>query len=99
MQKLADICIRRPIFATMIVLALVVSGVTGYLHLNVDRSPSVDLPSIFINTQVPGASPVEMETLVSHLIEENVNTAEGIEELRSISSFGNSVNMAAGYAA
>ena len=91
MQKLADICIRRPIFATMIVLALVVSGATGYLHLNVDRSPAVDLPTIFINTQVPGASPVEMETLVSYLIEENVNTAEGIEELRSISSFGNSV--------
>ncbi|HZO86037.1 MAG TPA: efflux RND transporter permease subunit, partial [Verrucomicrobiae bacterium] len=58
MQKLADICIRRPIFATMIVLALVVSGATGYLHLNVDRSPSVELPSVFVNTQVPGASPV-----------------------------------------
>ena len=91
MQKLADICIRRPIFATMIVLALVVSGATGYLHLNVDRSPSVELPSVFVNTQVPGASPVEMETLVSYPVEEAVNTAESIEELRSISSFGNSI--------
>jgi hydrophobe/amphiphile efflux-1 (HAE1) family protein len=91
MQKLADICIRRPVFATMIVLALVVSGATGYLHLNVDRSPSVELPSIFINTQVPGASPVEMETLVSYQVEETINTAEGIDELRSISSFGNSI--------
>src|SRR5688572_17921739 len=91
MQKLADICIRRPVFATMIVLALVVSGATGYLHLNVDRSPSVELPSVYVNTQIPGASPVEMETLVSYPIEETVNTAEGIEELRSISSFGNSI--------
>lgn len=91
MQKLADICIRRPVFATMIVLALVVSGFTGYLHLNVDRSPQVELPSVYISTQIPGASPVEMETLVSHQIEETVNTAEGIEELRSISAFGNSV--------
>ena len=91
MQKLADICIRRPVFATMIVLALVVSGFTGYLHLNVDRSPYVELPSVFVNTQVPGASPVEMETLVSYPVEETVNTAEGIEELRSISSFGNSI--------
>ena len=91
MQKLADISIRRPIFATMIIMALVVSGATGYLHLNVDRSPSVELPSIYVNTQVPGASPVEMETLVSYPIEETVNTAEGIEELRSISAFGNSI--------
>ncbi len=91
MQKLADICIRRPVFAAMIVLALVVSGYTGYLHLNVDRSPAVDLPTVYINTQVPGASPMEMETLVSQLVEENVNTAEGIDELRSISAHGSSV--------
>ena len=44
MQKLAEICIRRPVFATMIVLSLVVVGAAGFFRLGVDRFPSVDLP-------------------------------------------------------
>src|SRR5690349_12283154 len=90
MRKLADICIRRPVFASMIVLALVVVGATAYFKLGVDRLPSVDLPSVTIRTSLPGASPEEMETLVSEVIEEAVNTVEGIDELRSISAQGNS---------
>lgn len=88
MQTLAAISIRRPVFATMIVLALVVVGATGFMHLGVDRTPSVEVPTIYISTRLPGASPVEMETLVAQLIEENVNTIEGIDELRSISNYG-----------
>jgi hydrophobic/amphiphilic exporter-1 (mainly G- bacteria), HAE1 family len=88
MQTLAAISIRRPVFATMIVLALVVVGATGFMHLGVDRTPSVEIPTIYISTRLPGASPVEMETLVAQLIEENVNTVEGIDELRSITSYG-----------
>jgi HAE1 family hydrophobic/amphiphilic exporter-1 len=90
MQKLAEISIRRPVFATMIVMALVVVGATGYFKLGVDRSPPVDIPTVFVSTRLPGASPVEMESLVSQLIEENVNTVEGITELRSIAFPGNS---------
>ena len=90
MQKLAEICIRRPVFATMIILALVVVGAAGYFHLGVDRSPPVDVPTIFISTRLPGASPVEMESLISQPIEESVNTVEGITELRSISGVGQS---------
>lgn len=88
MQKLADISIRRPVFATMIIMALVVVGITGYLHLGVDRTPSVDIPTIYIYTRLPGASAVEMETLVVQRIEETVNTVEGIDDLRSISNYG-----------
>ncbi|MBI3414563.1 MAG: efflux RND transporter permease subunit [Verrucomicrobia bacterium] len=88
MQKLAEVSIRRPVFASMIVLALVVVGATGYFHLNVDRTPAVDLPTVFITTTLPGASPVEMESLVAQRIEERVNTVEGIAELRSISGVG-----------
>jgi len=84
MQKLAEICIRRPVFATMIVMTLVVVGIAGYVHLGVDRFPSVDLPTVRIMTRLPGASPAEMESLVSQPIEEVVNTIEGIRELRSI---------------
>ena len=63
MQKLAEICIRRPVFATMIVMSLVVVGIAGYLHLGVDRFPSVDIPVVRINANMPGASPEEMELL------------------------------------
>jgi HAE1 family hydrophobic/amphiphilic exporter-1 len=90
MQKLAEISIRRPVFATMIVMALVVVGAAGYFKLGVDRTPPVDLPSVFVSTRLPGASPAEMESLVAQPIEEVVNTVEGITELRSISGQGNS---------
>jgi hydrophobe/amphiphile efflux-1 (HAE1) family protein len=90
MQKLAEISIRRPVFASMIVLALVVVGATGYFKLGVDRSPPVDVPTVFISTRLPGASPAEMESLVAQPIEEVVNTVEGITELRSISGIGSS---------
>ena len=90
MQKLAEVCIKRPIFAAMIVLALVVVGAASYFRLGVDRFPSVDLPTVRIQTVLPGASPEEIETQVSQRIEEAVNTVEGINELRSISGQGRS---------
>ena len=94
MQKLAEICIRRPVFASMIVLALVVVGTASYFRLGVDRFPSVDLPNVSIRTTLPGASPEEVETVVSQPIEEIVNTVQGIEELRSISGQGTSAVIA-----
>jgi hydrophobic/amphiphilic exporter-1 (mainly G- bacteria), HAE1 family len=90
MQQLAEICIRRPVFACMIIMALVVVGATGYFHLNVDRSPTVDLPTVFVSTMLPGASPMEMESLVAQRLEENINTVEGITEMRSFSGVGRS---------
>jgi HAE1 family hydrophobic/amphiphilic exporter-1 len=87
-QKLAEICIRRPVFASMIALSLVVVGVAGYLNLDVDRFPSVDLPTVRVSTRLPGASPAEMESLVAQPIEEALNTIEGIRELRSVNGAG-----------
>lgn len=94
MQKLAEISIRRPIFAAMIILALVVVGATSYFRLGVDRFPQVDLPTVAVRTSLPGASPEEMETLVSEIVEESVNTVAGIRELRSISGESNSIVIA-----
>src|SRR6266550_3200655 len=94
MQKLAEICIRRPVFAAMIVLSLVVVGSASYFKLGVDRFPSVDLPTVSVRTNLPGASPEEMETLVSQRIEEVVNTVDGIDNLRSVSVQGNSIVLA-----
>jgi hydrophobic/amphiphilic exporter-1 (mainly G- bacteria), HAE1 family len=90
MQKLAEICIRRPVFASMIVLALVVVGAAGYSQLGVDRYPSVDLPTVTVRTQLPGAAPEEVESLITQEVEEVVNTVDGIDELRSVSGPGTS---------
>ncbi|MBI3853585.1 MAG: efflux RND transporter permease subunit [Verrucomicrobia bacterium] len=88
MQKLAEICIRRPVFATMIVMTLVVVGAASYLKLGVDRFPSVDLPTVRVFTRLPGASPAEMESQIAQPIEEALNTIEGIKELRSVNGSG-----------
>ena len=91
MQKLAAVCIRRPIFAAMIVLSLVVVGAAAWFRLGVDRFPAVDLPTIIIRTLLPGASTEEVEILVSKRLEEAVNAVQGIEELRSITGPGASI--------
>ena len=90
MQKLAEICIRRPVFAAMIILSLVVVGAASYFRLGVDRFPSVDVPTVSVRTGLPGASPEEVESLLTQPIEDAVNTVDGIDELRSISSQGQS---------
>jgi len=89
-QKLAEICIRRPVFAAMIVLGLVVVGAASYFRLQIDRNPKIDLPSVTVRTNLPGASPEEIETQISQVMEEAVNTVEGIIELRSFSQSGSS---------
>jgi HAE1 family hydrophobic/amphiphilic exporter-1 len=94
MQKLAEISIRRPIFAAMIILALVVVGAASYGRLGVDRFPSVDLPTVSVRTTLPGASTEETEAQVSEVIEEVVNTVEGVQELRSITSGSTSLVIA-----
>ena len=94
MQKLAEICIRRPVFATMLVLGLVVVGAASYFRLGVDRFPAVDLPVVQVRTTLPGGAPEDVETEISEEIEEAVNTVEGISELRSISGNGTSLVIA-----
>jgi HAE1 family hydrophobic/amphiphilic exporter-1 len=90
MKRLAAICIDRPVFATMIVLALVVSGGASYFRLGIDRFPRVDLPQIAVRTTLPNASVEETEVRISQPIEEAVNTVEGITELRSVTGSGTS---------
>ena len=94
MRRLAAICIERPVFAAMLILCLVVVGLASYVRLGVDRFPAMDLPSVFVRTTLPGASPEEMEVLVSQPLEEAINTVQGIDELRSISGPGSSIVIA-----
>jgi HAE1 family hydrophobic/amphiphilic exporter-1 len=88
MQKLAEVCIKRPVFATMLIMAFVVVGAASWFRLGVDRFPSVDLPTVSVRVELPGASTEEMETLVAQKLEEQINTIQGIQELRSISGTG-----------
>jgi HAE1 family hydrophobic/amphiphilic exporter-1 len=87
---LAEICVRRPVFALMLILALVVAGVAAFPGLGVDRFPNMDLPTVYVRTSYPGAAAEEVESEVSQVIEDAVATVAGIEELRSISSDGSS---------
>ncbi|HEV2845534.1 MAG TPA: efflux RND transporter permease subunit, partial [Thermoanaerobaculia bacterium] len=86
MQKLAELCVRRPVFATVLILAFVVVGAFSYMQLGVDRFPDVDFPFVTITTVLPGAAPEEVETEITDKIEEVVNTISGIEEMFSTSS-------------
>src|SRR5215467_2309260 len=78
----------------MIVLSLVVVGTAGFFKLGVDRFPSVDLPTVSVRITLPGASPQEVESLVTQQVEEVVNTVDGISELRSVSGQGTSIVIA-----
>ncbi|MDO8432663.1 MAG: efflux RND transporter permease subunit [Candidatus Binatus sp.] len=80
---LADLCVRRPVFATMFVGVLVVLGWFSYMRLGVDLFPKVDVPMVMITTFLPGAAPEETEARVTKPLEEAINTVSGIDELRS----------------
>ena len=88
MNFLASICIRRPVFATVLTLVFLVFGVVGYLNLGLDRFPKVDFPIITVTTRLTGMAPEDVETGITDKIEEAVNTTSGIDELRSVSSEG-----------
>ena len=83
-----DVCIRRPVFTAMLVIAPIVLGLSAYPRLGVDLFPNVDLPLVTVTTTLRGASVEEMETGVTKPIEEIVNTVSGIEQLRSTTKEG-----------
>jgi len=88
MQWLAALCVRRPVFATVLILAVCVVGLVGYLKLGVDRFPKVDFPTVTITTRLPGSAPNEVESEITDKIEEAINTISGIDEMRSVSAEG-----------
>jgi hydrophobic/amphiphilic exporter-1 (mainly G- bacteria), HAE1 family len=91
LQWLAENCVKRPVFALMLTMAMVVAGAVAYRQLGVDRFPQMDLPTIAVSTIYPGASPYEIESEISQPLEDAVATVAGIDELRSISSEGQSL--------
>ncbi|MBI4475478.1 MAG: efflux RND transporter permease subunit [Acidobacteria bacterium] len=90
-MKLAEVCVKRPVFATMLVMTFVVLGVFSYTRLGVDLFPKIDLPTVTVRTVIPGASPEEVESQITKPIEEVINTISGIDELRSTTLEGVSI--------
>jgi HAE1 family hydrophobic/amphiphilic exporter-1 len=87
-MKLADVSIRRPVFAFMMTAAIVVLGIASYYQLGLDLMPKTDFPMVVVRTSLPGASAEEIETQITKPVEEVVNTIAGIDELRSSSQQG-----------
>ncbi len=83
---LADTSVRRPIFATMVIVALIVFGFVSLGMIGIDLMPDVEIPVVTITTILPGADPETVEVEVTDVIEEAVNSIDGINSLRSISS-------------
>ena len=88
---LSDVSIKRPVFATMMMVALVVLGVVSYGRLAVDEYPDVTYPIVIAQTSYPGASPEVMMREVSKPIEEALNTVQGLREITSTSFEGSSL--------
>jgi len=86
--KISEVCIRRPIFTSMMILALVVFGAVSFWKIGVDLFPDVDFPVVTVTVPYPGADPETVETEVTDKIEEAVNTISGIKTLRSESLEG-----------
>ena len=85
---LAETSIKRPVFATMFITALVVLGLVSYPEIGVDLYPKIDFPIVSINTQLRGASPEIMDIDVTDKIEEVINTINGVKTITSSSLEG-----------
>ncbi|MBM3236330.1 efflux RND transporter permease subunit [Candidatus Poribacteria bacterium] len=89
-MNLSDIAIKRPITTFMVFIAIVIVGVFSLSRLSIDLMPDVEFPSLTVSTSYPGASPKEVETLITEPMERAVSTVQNIEEVRSTSSEGQS---------
>jgi HAE1 family hydrophobic/amphiphilic exporter-1 len=87
---LTNISVRHPVFATMVMVAIMVFGISAYQSLPIEQNPDVDFPIVAVLTPYTGASPEAVESEVTQPIEEAVNTLAGVESVGSTSSAGHS---------
>src|SRR6476620_5899267 len=85
------VSLKNPVFATMVMLAIVVLGLFSYDRLKVDQFPNIEFPVVVVTAEYPGASPEIVESEVTNKIEEGVNSVAGINSLTSRSYEGQSV--------
>ena len=87
-MNLPQLCIRRPVMTTLVMLALLVFGVVAYPQLPVNELPNVDFPTISISASLPGASPETMASAVATPLEAQLSTIAGISQMSSTSALG-----------
>ena len=87
-MKISETSIARPVLASMMILSLVVFGLASYSRMGVNLFPDVDFPIVTVTVPYEGADPETVETEVTDVIEEAVNTISGIKTLRSESTEG-----------
>lgn len=92
-MNLTEISLKRPVFATVIILALVVLGMFSYKSLNVDEYPDVEIPVVGITVTYNGASPEQIESKVTKKVEEAVSAVSGVEHISSTITEGQSLTI------
>ena len=90
---LSELCVRRPVFATMLVTSLVVLGIFSFRDLGVDLFPKADPATVNVRLQLPGASPDEMMTSVVMPMENALSGIAGIDQLQANVQAGGSANI------
>lgn len=86
-----QVSLKNPVFATMVMLAIVVLGLFSYQRMQVDQFPNIDFPVVVVTADYPGASPEIVESEVTKKIEEGVNSIAGINALTSRSFEGQAI--------
>ncbi len=84
-MKIAEFSIKRPVFATVLNLMIVLLGLVAYDRLAVREYPNIDVPVVTVKTTYPGASAQIMETQVTKLLEDSISGIEGVDFITSIS--------------
>ncbi|MGC8794640.1 MAG: efflux RND transporter permease subunit, partial [Bryobacteraceae bacterium] len=88
-MRLTEICVERPVFASMLILFITVLGVFSFFQLGVDLFPRSDPATVFVRVRLPGASPEEMVSQVVMPLEEAIASVSGIDEMRAMVTEGN----------
>ncbi len=87
-MSLPELCIRRPVMTTLVMLGILLAGGMAYFKLPVSDLPNVDFPTIAVSAQLPGASPETMASSVATPLEKQFSTIAGIDSMTSVSSLG-----------
>lgn len=89
-MSLSDVSIKRPVFALVMSIILVIFGIVGFSYLQIREYPSIDPPIVTVSTNFPGANSDVIETQITEVLEQSINGIEGIRTLTSTSREGNS---------
>lgn len=88
MTELPRISIEKPVFAWMLMSAIIIFGAIGFFRLGVSQFPDVDLPIVSVNISLPGAAPEVMEASVLEVLEDSLSTITGVKKIYSSAKYG-----------